>query len=167
MRNKLLIAAAVVVVLASVAYAAFSQIININGTGTTSGDWKVKITGISQASANGATDASAPTFSDTTATFDVNLAYPGATATYDVAIQNTGTINAKVSSVTGIDEANAATPAYITYALSGVDATTTIAANGGTNTAKVTVTWDPNSAPVTAGATKNATIKINYVQDTP
>ena len=61
MRNKLLIAAAVVVVLASVAYAAFSQIININGTGTTSGDWKVKITGISQSSANGATDASAPT----------------------------------------------------------------------------------------------------------
>lgn len=167
MRNKLLIAAAVLVVLASVAYAAFSQVLNINGTGTASGSWQVKITDIDQVSSSGATDASAPTFTDTTATFDVNLAYPGATATYDVTIENSGTIDAKVSRVTGIDEANSATPAYITYGFSGVDATTTITANGGTNVAKVTVTWDPNSAPVTAGASKTATIKINYVQDTP
>lgn len=37
MRNKLLIAALVVVGLASVAYAAFAQILTISGTGTAAG----------------------------------------------------------------------------------------------------------------------------------
>lgn len=37
MRNKLLIGAAILVVLASVAYAAFAQILTISGTGTAAG----------------------------------------------------------------------------------------------------------------------------------
>lgn len=38
MRTKILVAALVVVGLASVAYAAFSQVLTISGTGTASGD---------------------------------------------------------------------------------------------------------------------------------
>lgn len=125
------------------------------------------ITGITQTSATGATEVSAPAFTATSATFDVNLAYPGATATYNVAIANTGTIDAVVDSVTGVTEANSAAPTYITYSLSGVAPATTIAANGGTNTATVTVTWDPASTPLTPNETKTATITLNYIQDTP
>lgn len=73
-----------------------------------------------------------------------------------------------LESVSGLAEANAALPDYIDYTLTGVtETTTTIAANGGTNTATVTVTWDPASNPVTTGATKTATITLNYAQDTP
>lgn len=74
MRNKLLVAALIVVALASVAYAAFVQILTINGTGTSSGSWNVAITGITQTSATGATEATAASFTATSATFDVNLA---------------------------------------------------------------------------------------------
>lgn len=166
MKKKVFVVAAIVIGLASVAYAAFSQTLTITGTGSTNADWNVKITGITQTAASGASTVSAPTFSDTTATFNVELAYPGASATYDVAIANTGTIPAKLESIAGVTEANAAAPEHILYELTGVSAGTTIAAVSGTNTATVKVTWDPAST-VTGTATKTATITLNYVQDTP
>lgn len=165
-KTKVIVAAFIVVGLASIAYAAFSQILTINGTGTAAGDWDVKITSITQTSATGATENSAPAFTDTSATFDVDLAYPGASATYNVVVTNNGTIPAVLSSLDGITAANAASPTYITYTVTGVSNGTTLAANGGTNTATVTVTWDPLSAPVSSGETKTATITLNYEQDT-
>lgn len=165
MKTKIIVAAFVVVGLASIAYAAFAQLLTINGTGTSAGDWNVKITGITQTASTGATDSVPPSFTDTSATFDVDLAYPGATATYDVVVTNNGTIPAIVTSVDGVPAANAAVPTYITYSLTGVTNGTTLAANGGTNTAKVTVTWDPASAPVSTNESKTATITINYEQD--
>lgn len=166
MRNKLLIAALVVVGLASVAYAAFAQILTISGTGTATGSWNVAITGITRTTATGATDASAPTFTGTSATFSTNLAYPGATATYEVTVKNNGTVPAKLSSITDLATINAAAPTYITYTVSGVTAGTTTLAAGATNTVTVVVTWDAASAPSTAGESKNATITLNYAQNT-
>jgi uncharacterized repeat protein (TIGR01451 family) len=167
MRNKLIIAAVVLVGLASVAYAAYTQVLNVNGTGTASGDWNVKITSITQSSATGVTDNTPPAFDDTSATFDVDLAYPGATATYDVTVTNNGSIPAKLTTLTDLASINSSAPTYITYATSGVTGgTTTLAADGGTNTMQVTVTWDSASAPVTSGASKAATITLNYDQDT-
>ncbi len=166
MRTKILVIALVVVGLASVAYAAFSQTLNIGGTGTANGDWDVKITNIVQTSATGATDATAPSFTDTAATFDVDLAYPGATATYNVTVTNAGSIPAKLDSITDLATINAAAPAYITYAVSGVTAGTTTLAAGATNTIQVTVTWDAASNPDTStGNTKSATIDFDYVQN--
>ena len=163
MRNKFLVAALIVVGLASVAYAAYAQILTISGTGTATGEWNVAITGITRTSATGATDAAAPAFTGTSATFNTNLAYPGATATYQVVIQNTGTIPASLSTITGLTEANAAAPTYITYALSGV-APNDVLAPAGTVTATVTVTWDAASSPSTPNETKTANIALNYVQ---
>ena len=60
MKNKVLIAAVAIIGLASVAYASFTQLLTINGTGTATGSWDVKITGITRTSATGVTDASAP-----------------------------------------------------------------------------------------------------------
>lgn len=165
MKTKIIVAAFVVVGLASIAYAAFAQLLTINGTGTITGDWDVKITSITQTSSTGTTDNVPASFTDTSATFDVNLAYPGATATYNIVITNAGNIPAVVTSVDGVTTANAAAPTYITYALSGVSNGTTLAAGGATNTATVTVTWDPASAPVSTGESKTATITINYEQD--
>lgn len=165
MRNKLLVAALVLVGLASVAYAAFAQTLTINGTGTAAGTWDVAITDITQTSATGATDNSAPTFNATSATFDVDLAYPGATATYDVTVTNNGTIPAVLSSITDLTALNAAAPTYITYQTSGVTAgSTTLAGGGATNVVQVTVTWDGASS--TSGGSKVATITLDYAQDT-
>ncbi len=167
MRNKLIIAAVVLVGLASIAYAAYSQVLTINGTGTASGNWDIQITDITQTSATGATDNSAPTYDATSATFDVNLAYPGATATYDVTVTNSGSIDGILSSITDLTTLNSSAPTYITYAVSGVTAgSTTIAASGGTNVISVTVTWDAASNPDTSsGNSKVATITMNYDQN--
>lgn len=168
MRNKLIIAAVVLVGLASVAYAAYSQVLNVNGTGTAAGDWDVKITDITQTSNTGATDNTAPSYNDTSATFDVDLAYPGATATYDVTVTNDGSIPAILSSLTDLTSKNAEAPTYITYTATGLTAgSTTLAANGGTNVLHVTVTWDAGSSPDTSsGNSKAATVTLNYDQDT-
>ena len=164
MRNKLLVAALVVVGLASVAYAAYAQVVTINGTGTASGDWNVAITNITLVSSTGATDATAPTFTGTSATFNTNLAYPGATATYAITVTNGGSINALLSSLTDLSTTNAAAPTYITYTVSGVTAGTTTLNAGATNTVNVTVTWDASSSPTTTSASKSATISLNYDQ---
>ena len=120
MRNKLLVAALVLVGVASVAYAAFAQTLTISGTGSATGTWDVAITNITQSSATGATDNTAPSFNATSATFDVNLGYPGATATYDVTVTNNGTIPAILDSITDLVALNAAAPTYITYSVTGV-----------------------------------------------
>ena len=169
MRNKLLVAAAIVVGLASVAYAAFAQILTINGTGTATGTWDVKITTIAlDAASVGATNhnAVAPTVAGDglSATFNADLAYPGATATYNVTIKNNGNIDAKLSTLTDLATLNAAAPDYITYSLSGVALNDVLTA-GSTVTAKVTVTWastDTHSGSVS----KVATINFGYVQNT-
>lgn len=167
MRNKLIVAALVVVGLASVAYAAYAQTLTINGTGTAAGDWDVAITDITQTSATGATENSAPSFNATSATFDVDLAYPGASATYDVTVTNDGSIPAILSSITDLTATNAAAPTYLTYSATGVTAgVTTLAASGGTNVVTVTVEWDSASAPVTTGTSKAATITLDYAQNT-
>lgn len=166
MRNKILVIALVVVGLASVAYAAYTQTLAINGTGTANASWNVKITNIVRASATGVTDATAPSYTDTSATFNANLAYPGATATYNVTVTNGGSIPAKLNSITDLTATNAAAPTYITYAVSGVTAGTTTLAAGATNTVQVTVTWDAASNPDTStGNSKSATINLGYVQD--
>lgn len=167
MRNKLLIAALVVVGLASVAYAAFAQVLTISGTGTTTGTWDIAVTAISRTAATGATDATAPSFTGTSATFNTNLAYPGSTATYQVTIKNNGNVPAILSSIdTTPADINGATPTFITYTLSGVTEGVTTIAPGATNTVTVVVTWDAASAPVTTGDTKTATYTFNYAQNT-
>jgi hypothetical protein len=168
MKNKLLVAGIVIVGLASIAYASYSQILNVNGTGTASGDWDVAITSITQTSATGVTENSPPDFTGTSATFDVDLAYPGASATYEVTVTNNGSIPAILSSLTDLTTTNSAAPTYITYSTSGVTAnSTTLAASGGTNVLEVTVTWNSATSPDTStGNSKAATITLNYDQDT-
>lgn len=169
MKQKLIVAALIVAGLASIAYAAFSSNLVINGTGTTVADWDVKITNISAAAANsttGATDATAPTFTDTSATFDVELAYPGASAMYDVTVTNAGSINAILNSITpDVTAINGAAPTDLTYQITGVTPTTTTLNAGATNTVTVKVTWDAAST-ITTAQTKTATITLNYVQNT-
>lgn len=166
MRNKLLLAAVVVVGVASVAYAAFSQLLTINGTGTATGSWLVEITSITPSAQTGATDhASTPSFTATSATFNVDLAYPGATSTYNVVIENNGSIPAQLSSITSLAATNAAAPTDITYALSGVAVNDTLAP-GASTTAIVTVTWNAAATTNITSQSKSATIDFNYVQNT-
>ena len=167
MKQKILIGVLIVAGLASIAYAAFSQSLVVNGTGTTTGDWNVKITGITNSASTGATQVNgSPTFTATSATFNTNLAYPGASATYQITVKNQGNINAKLDSISDIAAINAAAPAEINYTVTGVTAGTTTLAAGTTNVITVKVEWLATST-MTTNASKSATITFNYIQNTP
>ena len=155
------------IVLMSVGYAALAQVLTINGTANIDANWDVEITGITEGTLTGATTVSTDS-NATSATFNVNLAYPGATATYNVAIENKGSIDAVLESISGVDAANAALPSEIQYTVTGVQAGDELDASAKA-TAVVTVTWvasADNTDTVPTTTSKTATISLNYVQNT-
>ena len=175
-RNILLVVLILVILGLAVAYASLAQTLTINGTAKAVMNWDVEITNIrAQASnsANGATlvSGTTPSYDATSATFSVNLARPGATGTFTITVANKGNINAVLSSISGIDAANASAPVGITYSINAVPNAKLNA--GETTTYDVTVKWDTD-APFSTdidhdGAlsetyTKTATITLNYVQ---
>lgn len=164
MKHKLLPLLIVVVSFASVAYASFATNLTINGTGTATGNWAVAIISITPTGQVGATDQVAPSFTTTSATFNVGLGYPGATSSYQVAIKNNGNITAKLSTITDLTALNASAPTYITYTITGVAVNDTLAP-GATATATVTVSWAASASTNPSGANKAATINFNYVQN--
>lgn len=168
MRNKLLIATLVLIGLASVAYAAFSQTLTINGSGTAAGTWDVEITSITLTDSYGMTENSAPVVAgdNLSATFDVDLAAPGSFAEYDVVITNSGSIQAKFDSTTDLTALNAAAPDYIFYTVTTPAASDPIAP-AATDTMVVRVEWDATeTVPGTGTESKAATIDFDYSQDT-
>ncbi len=165
MKKRFLPVAIILISLASVAYATFSTTLTINGTGTATGNWDVRITSITATGQVGATDQVAPSFTTTSATFNVNLGYPGATSSYQVAIKNNGNISAKLSTLTDLTTLNATAPTYLTYTVTGV-AVNDALAPGATVTATVTVTWASSASTNPSGASKAATINFGYVQNT-
>lgn len=161
-KNIILLILLLVIVGMAVGYAALSQALVINGTANITTEWKVLFTNIEEGTLTGAESKTAPSYTATTATFDVNLLYPGASAQYIVTVANQGSINAKLASVDGIDTANAAAPTDITYTIDA-KANDTLDAKA-TKTYTVTVTWDAASTTIPETKTKTATITLNYEQ---
>lgn len=100
-KNFLIGILCVVVALMAVGYATFSSLLNISGTATFSNNWKVEITGIRGVNNNlvpnnQAYDASAPTYTATTATFNTGLVSPGDERIYEVEVTNKGNIDADI-----------------------------------------------------------------------
>jgi hypothetical protein len=162
-KNIILLVLLILVTGMSVGYAALSQLIRINGTANITAEWNVKIAGITQKSLIGATaDAPVVDLDSLTATFVVDLQYPGATAVYEIDVQNAGTIDARLASVSGIEVANSAEPTGITYT---IDAQSNdLLASGQTTKYTVSVNWNQNDTSVPTVKTKTAVISLNYVQ---
>lgn len=165
-KNLVIGALLAAVVFMAVGYAALAQVLTINGTANIDANWDVEITGIAEQTMTGATTKGTPTFDATSATFEVDLAYPGASATYVVDVENKGTIDAKLESITGIEAANSAAPAEIQYSITGVNANDELDAKAKTQ-AIVTVQWvSSQKDTIPTEKTKTATINLNYVQNT-
>ena len=155
------------IVLMSVGYAALAQVLTINGTANIDASWDVEITGITEGTMTGAT-TNTITSDATSATFNVDLAYPGATASYEISIENKGSIDAVLESITGVDAANSALPTEVQYTVTGVTEGDELA-SGATTKAVVIVTWVNSSTTTNTVPTvtsKTATISLNYVQNT-
>ncbi len=98
-RNIIIYSLCGVLLLMVVGYSVFSTQLNINGTTSITSNWDIKITGIKENAKVGASSDGEPTFKDLSATFNVNLVSPGDYITYDVTIENQGTINAELNKI--------------------------------------------------------------------
>lgn len=102
---KVLIVAALIIsiVAIGIGFAAFTQTLNINGSATVqTSSWKVKFSELSPVEKTGtASEVTPPTLSDTTIeTYDVTFKTPGDSVKYKFKVANTGSYNAKLTTVT-------------------------------------------------------------------
>lgn len=164
-KNYLIIALFIAIVAMSIGYAALAQVLSIEGTSNIDAKWDIAITDIQVLSQVGATDKQLPTHTNTTATFNVDLEYPGSYSIYLITVENKGTINAKLSEITGIDDANSANPTKIQYSVKKSDLNDELNV-GESKTFEVKVEWlssDENKN--TISGSKTATIGFNYMQN--
>ena len=161
-KTLILLILLLVIVGMAVGYAALSQAIQINGTANITAQWKITFTNIEEGKMVGAETNVEPSYTATTATFDVDLLYPGASAQYLLTVENQGSIDAKLINVDGIDEANAETPTDVKYS---IDARSDDSLPSGSKKDYiVTVTWDADATEIPETKTKTATITLNYEQ---
>ena len=73
-----------------IGYAVLSQQLDINGTAQITSNWKILFTSAEEKEMTNATTTRKEISNQTTLTLDVNLTQPGASATYDVVVENQG-----------------------------------------------------------------------------
>ena len=143
-----------------VGYAAFSTALKINGTANIASTWQVLFTKIEEVSkTSGVTIKSAPTASGTTATFNLDVQFPGDTIIYKITVENKGTINAIISDITASKTGNDAIKFNITGIKKG-----DILVKGTSTTFNVEITYDVNTNKQPTDLNEALTMEINYIQ---
>ena len=149
-----------ILVCMTIGYAAFSTQLQISGTSSITSSWDVQITNITQGTPTGTGEnAIAPSYTATTATMEANLYAPGDAMTYEITIQNKGTIDAVLSKITKSDSNNPA----ILFETSGVNEGDTLLAG---ETAKMSVKISYNSSITSQPDNLSAemTVTLEYTQ---
>ena len=118
-RNYIIMGLCAILLIMGVGYAAFSSQLKISGTSNIASNFLVKITGIEVSSKSGgaADKPEVTTYNDTSATFGTTLQSPGDSITYDITIENQGTIDAVLKTISKTDASNSA----ILFETSGVN----------------------------------------------
>ena len=182
-KNWIIVALCVAIVGMGIGFAALAQNLEISATANITGEWDVRITGVSTSHFSGATLKDTPTWDGTSVTLEVDLAHPGAVATFNMTVENKGNIEAILSSITGITSANSIDPSEIVVevafadgnfgsAIYNVDTTPNLPllTNDMIHTIIVWIYWraNPDGESVIPDLTsKTATINLNYIQNTP
>lgn len=141
-------------------YALLAANLNITGTATGTGDFKIEF---SNFTVSDATRATANLSQDNTSlTISTNLSYPGDTVTIDFTIQNTGSLAATVDNL--IINENSTEDFTITINnLANIEGTTL--AVGATTVGSIVVTWNASSVTGTPEDV-NFDVTIDYIQAT-
>lgn len=160
-----------VIVFMSIGFAALSAQLTINGNATISDTWNVQITNIEKKEGStGATATSDPTFTATTANFNVSLKEPGDYAIYTVTVKNTGSLDAVLTRITEAEgEGGSAAIKYTVTPGAGSEQGSTLAKTNGIHTFDVKVeylsTAVGENAP-DANASKSLSVTLDYNQKT-
>ena len=164
-RNYIIAGLCAILVIMGVGYAAFQSQLKISGTSSVSSNFSVKITDITVSSQNGgaADKPGITTHTDTTATFGVTLQSPGDSITYDIRIENQGSIDAVLKTITKTDTNNSA----ILFETSGVAEGDALNV-GESKVMQVKVTYNPavTSQPDNLESTLNVTLDYEQADGT-
>lgn len=143
-------------------YAALSQVLNINGTSSISGDFNIQIIALDENTMNHAQTVSKSGLGTTTVSFTVDLESPGASAIYDVTVENKGSIDAVLKSIEGIDEANLSAPLDVKFSTTGIEEGDPLL-KGQRKTFQVQVRWGSSATEIPT-SNKTLVLKLNYEQ---
>ena len=159
-RNYIIMGLCAILVIMGVGYAAFSSQLKISGTSNIASNFLVKITGIEVSSQSGgaADKPEVTTYNDTSATFGTTLQFPGDSITYDITIENQGTIDAILKTISKTDASNSA----IIFETSGVNEGDPLNV-GETATMQVKVTY--NTAVTSQPDDLDSTLKVDLTYE--
>ena len=125
-----------------------------------SSNWNVLITDITSGSiVGGASNASEPTHTDTTATFNTNLVSPGDSITYTITVANQGSIDAVLKNI----EVNTGSNEAIEFETSGIEEGD-ILLKETTDELYVKVTYSDSVTSQPTNTTSTITVTLNYEQ---
>ena len=159
-RNYIILGLCSILLVMAAGYAAFRSQLTINGTSNISSEWKVLITDIQSSVLNGTPENSEePSHTETTATFKTNLVSPGDSMQYTVTVENRGSIDAVLKTLSKTDSNNQA----IIFEITGIEQGDTLKAHEST-TFNVTVTYNRDITNQPANLTSDLTITLDYVQ---
>ena len=164
MKNKkklVMIVRLVAMALMSMGYALFATQLNINSIGNITSTWNVYFESISAGTpVGGASNASTPNVSGTSANMNVNLDLPGDSMTYSIVLKNGGSVPAIIEDIDAVATGSGA----IIYSISGLKIGDKLAA-GASKTITVKIEYDPNTTSQPSETSKQLTITIDAVQD--
>ena len=146
-----------------IGYAVLSQQLDINGTAQITSNWKILFTSAEEKEMVNATTTKKEISDLTTLTLDVNLTQPGASATYDVVVENQGDLDAVLSSIDGIDENNNKVPKSIKVSVANIQVGDPLLA-GDEKTFQVKVYWDKTVDFSETNMSKEIEITLTYEQ---
>ena len=159
-RNILIGVLLFVILVMAVAYSAFATQTTLEGNAKIINEWNVKITDVSAQYVSPGCNAGDIQFTDTSVTFNAELANPGDYITYMIMIENQGNMDAVLENVTFIPEETGSS-AIIYTIRNPIDSLTA----GNTACALVQVMYDPNTTEMPSKTTRSVTGTIEYKED--
>ena len=160
-RNYIIMGLCAILLIMGVGYAAFQSQLKISGTSNIATNFLVKITGIEVSSKSGgaADKPDVTTYNDTSATFGTTLQSPGDSITYDITIENQGTIDAVLKTISKTDASNSA----ILFETSGVNEGDPLNV-GETATMQVKVTYNTSVTSQPGDLDSTLNVDLDYEQ---
>ena len=177
-KSYVIIALVVLLLAMAIGYAAFTTNLIITGTATANGDWDVHFLSATPKNVTATspiTTSQGGTTNDTV-TVTCDLKKPGDTATFDIVIENSSSVAAKVDGLTITAKDGDSQTVSVnngTYTSGVIQAVltsntvvdgSTLAAKGGTATYTLTFTWVEENSPVTVDDKLSFDITIPYTQ---
>ena len=117
-KNKGLFLVAIAVLVVGIGFAALQKYLTIDGTASINSNFDIRFSWIDTADiVGGAYNKSEPSVTNTTATFDATFLAPGDSISYDIYVENYGTMNAKLENI----DVNIENNENIDYEITGIN----------------------------------------------